>query len=121
MLARIRDTLISPAAGPIASALALLLAVLLAVTMIVAHRNEVELDARVAKLASQLNDSGSYWRARAVACEAVGQRRQPGVQQAKGDGKDQDAAARLASDPPAGFDVCARMESADAAVLSTLK
>jgi hypothetical protein len=121
MFARIRDTLTSPAAGLIASALALLLAVLLAVTLAAAHRHDVELDARVAKLASQLNDSGSYWRARAVACEAVGQRHQPGVHEAKAGGKDEDAATRLASDPPAGFDVCARMESADAAVLSTLK
>ncbi|RAK58725.1 hypothetical protein DJ021_02365 [Phenylobacterium hankyongense] len=123
MLARIRQALTSRTAGPLATTVAVVLAVLLAASMTSAWRTEEVLNARVAKLVGQLNDSGSYWRARAVSCEAVagGQRGSGAIRVAAGKEGDDAAAARLAKEPPAGFDVCARMESADAAVLSTLK
>lgn len=120
MFARLLDLLRRPSVGPIASLLALVLAVLLGASLVSANRTEAEMNARVVKLANQLNDSGSYWRARALACETVGARGE-GVRKARAGESTADAAKRLAGEPPAGFDVCARMESADAAVLSTLK
>jgi hypothetical protein len=121
MIARLFQSLRQPGVGPAMTVVALALAVLLSASVVQGHRQKAELDARVAKLARQLNDSGSYWRARAVACEVGGRGGKAGVRPAKGGERDEDAATRLASNPPAGFDVCARMESADAAVLSTLK
>jgi hypothetical protein len=133
MFAYVLKALTSRAAGPLASALCLLLAVLLLVTWTVSRRTQAELGAQISSLTRQMEELGGYWQTRATSCEAG----RPPVTVAGGQALEgasptpvahtgagaspEDMAARLASEAPAGFDVCARMESADRAVLGTLK
>jgi hypothetical protein len=117
------------AAGPLWCGVALLLALALAVTSFEARRKEDFLRGRIAALASH---DASQLQAELVSCRATvrsytaamsasgprGQA-QPGettrVRSSPGE-----IAEQLAANPPAGFDVCARMESADQAVLKAL-
>lgn len=111
---------------------ALALAAALGVTTAQSHRNEAFLKGRIAALATH---DASQLQAELVSCRATvksyaaamsasGPRGEtaPGhptpVSHAGGDAKA--LAAELANTPPAGFDVCARMESADQAVLKAL-
>jgi hypothetical protein len=122
MLTPIVQVLTSRAAGPAASALAVLLAILLAVTWTDARRTEAQLHRQVAALSRQADGVGAYWQARASRCEGAGRAgRTIEVAARDAAGTPDEMAQRLAQEPPAGFDVCARMESADQAVLNTLK
>lgn len=111
---------------------ALALASALGATTAQSHRNEAFLKARIAALATH---DASQLQAELVSCRATvksyaaamsasGPRDEarPGhAMPVKADAQDPKAlAAELANTPPAGFDVCARMESADQAVLRAL-
>jgi hypothetical protein len=67
-----------------------------------------------AELASCHATSRAYAAALSASAPSAGDARRPKTVTANA------AAAELVSNPPAGFDVCARMESADRAVLSSL-
>ena len=91
----------------------------LASTAVISARTEAVLRHRIAELTVENRQVGAVWGAKLAACEA-------GV--APGRGRvtastlsNEDRAKELAQNAPAGFDVCARMESADQAVLETLK
>jgi hypothetical protein len=125
MFAHLQHALTSPRTGPAATALALVLALALAATWSSAQRTQAELEGRVERLSVQAQSVGAYWRARVAACESLGGRDAAEAPRPwlvrRTDGTIARAAAELASRPPPGFDACARMESADAAVLGTLR
>lgn len=115
-------------AGPVATGVSLVLAVALAVTGFRAHERERFLKARIDGLAahdaSQLQAELVSCRAtvKSYAAEAAAARpapAAPGLQVAAVRDRNK-LAAELVSTPPAGIDVCARMESADRAVMKTL-
>ena len=91
MLRTVLQAFTSRAAGPVGFALALMLCAALVATSVSARRTEQGLRQRIETLAAE-NQRNS------LALHA-----------------------RLAAKEPVGFDVCARMESADRAVLETLK
>lgn len=117
------------AAGPLWCAVALVLAVTLGVTSLQAHREEVFLRGRIAALASH---DASQLQAELVSCRATVRSysaamtasgpREPAApgQTTQVRATPGEVAEQLASTSPAGFDVCARMESADQAVLKAL-
>jgi len=113
-------TLTSPWAGLIAMVAVILLGLALTFTSLTAARTEAVLRAKIAALVAENRQAGAVWSAKLAACEIAGA---PG-----GRGRvtaaalsDEARAQQLAQNAPAGFDVCARMESADQAVLETLK
>ncbi len=109
----------SPVAGPVGFALAIVMCGLLVATSLSAAHNEAALRARVNELSAQNLRTGAVLHARLAACEGA----QPG-DAPKGAGVTQTSAqarAERLAGSPAGFDVCARMESADRAVLETLR
>jgi hypothetical protein len=85
-------------------------------TSLAAARTEADLRARIAELTRVNGRQGVYWQARLQACETAA-----GSAVAPGRASAEDRARRLVARGPRGFDVCARMESADEAVLQTLK
>jgi len=117
------------AAGLLWCAVALVLAIALGLTSLEARRKEEFLRGRIAALAShdasqlqaELVSCRATVRSYAAAMSASGPRGpvEPGqttpVRTTPGQ-----LAQQLAANPPAGFDVCARMESADQAVLKAL-
>ncbi len=104
--------------GRMAAVLALLVILVLAVTLGVvwrgAARNEARLQTRIAALDAQLVRTVALQRAEAAACASAADPQRLAAADAR------DPAARLLEAPP-GYDVCARMESADATVLGSLK
>jgi hypothetical protein len=109
----------SPVAGPVGFALAIVMCALLVATSLSAARNEAALRARIGELSAQNLRTGAVLHARLTACESApsgGAPKGAGLTQASAQAR----AERLAGSP-AGFDVCARMESADRAVLETLR
>jgi hypothetical protein len=91
----------------------------LVVTSLTAARTEAALRQRIADLVRENRQAGAVWGAKLAACEVGG---------AQGRGRvtaatlsNEARAKALAQNAPTGFDVCARMESADQAVLETLK
>jgi hypothetical protein len=91
----------------------------LVITSVTAARTEAALRQRIADLVRENRQVGAVWGAKLAACETGG---------AQGHGRvtaaalsNEDRAKKMAQHAPAGFDVCARMESADQAVLETLK
>ena len=119
MFATLVQAFTSRLAGPIGFALALVLCGLLAVTASTAARTEATLRARVAQLSEENQKSAAVLHARLAACEGAA-----GGAGARVAGAETSAEARvrrLTGSGPPGFDVCARMESADRAVLDTLK
>ena len=117
MIASLMKALTSRAAGPVATATAAALAVVLGVAWSGWDTERTALEARVAELSQQAQQSQSVWKARLAACHASGAGR--GMTEAAFEpGRDGEA---LLSQAPEGIDACARMESADHAVLSNLK
>jgi len=121
MTGSLRRALTSRTAGPVASVAALAMAALLAVSWSGWQAERAALRGRIAELTQQSDRSQALWRAQLSACHAAAgaerltQATYEPPQEAK------DAARRLLTQQPEGIDVCARMESADQAVLSTLK
>jgi hypothetical protein len=124
MPASLVQALTSRAAGPVAAAVAVLLAAALGVTWASAAHSRAELQARIAALQDQIARPDVTWTA--APAEAA-----PGVQPVALVGPlppppparpgPRGAAERLLKTAPTGFDACARMESADAAVLAALE
>jgi hypothetical protein len=108
-----------PAAGPIGFGLAVIMCGLLVATSITATRTEAALRARITQLAAQDARTGALLRAKLVSCESSAPG--PGGQDRLTNASVDARAQRLAGGAPQGFDVCARMESADRAVLETLR
>ena len=124
MRASIRRSLTRPVAGPLPALLALALAGGLAGALAQATRTEAALKAQVAELKAQNRDAALMWQAKLSTCHA--QAATPAPLPSGGRltpvAEDGDTVAgRLASVGPAGFDDCARMEAADAAVLNSLR
>ena len=122
MPASVIKALTRPAAGPLATGTSLALAAALAVSWAHAARTEAQLRSQVAALGASARSAELAWRARLDSCRAQaaedGAPLPEAVTRTAGDGEE--VAARLASEGPAGFDVCARMEAADRAVLASL-
>lgn len=122
MFAPIIRAFTSPAAGPAASAVALALAVVLAVSWTSGEAERAKLEAKLAQATQQQERAASLWRAQLAACHAAAADSRRLTETGYDPGGDPEAAARrLLSQGPEGIDVCARMESADEAVLATLK
>ncbi|MDB5475513.1 MAG: hypothetical protein JWP49_1024 [Phenylobacterium sp.] len=123
MIAPLTKALTSPAAGPAASAVAVALAGLLAASWIGGAHREARLQAQVGALAARNEQAGTYWRAQLSSCRAEAATPAPpqgAITRASSERGDE-VADRLATQGPAGFDVCARMEAADQAVLASLR
>jgi hypothetical protein len=120
MLRTIMQAFMSPVAGPVGFVLAIAMCALLVVTSLVAQQNEDVLRHRISLLAAENARTGLVLHARLAACEGA-----PAdvarVRQANANATPEDRARQLAGTEPVGFDVCARMESADRAVLESLK
>lgn len=120
MLRTLIQAFTSPVAGPAGFALSIVMCSLLVATAISAERNEAVLRARVAALTAENQRNGLALHARLAACEGgpadVARKRL-----AEGSMTPEQRAQRLAANEPVGFDVCARMESADRAVLESLR
>ena len=110
----------SPVAGPVGFALALVMCGLLFVTALAATREEAALRARIAVLQVENQRNGLALHARLAACEG-GPADLARSRATHADMTPEQRARALAANEPVGFDVCARMESADRAVLETLK
>jgi len=120
MLRRFFLAFTHPVAGPLGFGLAVIMCALLVATSMTATRTEATLRARINQLAAQDARTGALLRARLVSCERVAPG--PAPQDRLTTSASVDARAqRLAGREPQGFDVCARMESADRAVLETLR
>ena len=91
----------------------------LTATVLTATRTEAALRARIAELGRENRQVAAVWGAKLAACE-VGVV-QSGSRVTAAALSNEARAKELAQKAPAGFDVCARMESADRAVLETLK
>lgn len=87
-------------------------------TSVSAARTEAQLRARIAELTRINARQGAYWNAKLSACQSEAGRL---GDQAVSNISAEDRARRLAMRQPPGFDVCARMESADRAVLESLR
>jgi hypothetical protein len=118
------------ATGWVGCAAALGLAGAFGLTTVQAHRDEAFLRGRIAALASH---DGAQTEAELVSCRATVRSYAAAVAASAREAErprtvhvnttrqdPQSIAAELAGTPPAGVDVCARMESADEAVLKTL-
>lgn len=122
MISAIRRVITGPGAGPLASAVAVVMAALLVASWGGWKVERARLEGRIAELVQQSERSQSLWRAQLSACHAAARGR--GLTEtayAPPATDPRDAAQRLLAEGPEGIDVCARMESADQAVLSTLK
>ena len=119
MLRTLIKAFTSPVAGPVGFALAIALCVMLVATTVAAGRNEAVMQARIAALTAENQRNGVVLHARLAACESgpadLARTR------ATNTGLSVDQRAQKLSGEAVGFDVCARMESADRAVLETLK
>jgi hypothetical protein len=110
----------SPVAGPVGFVLALAMCALLVTTTVVAHQNEAVLRARIAVLTAENVKNGMVLHARLAACEG-GPADLARSRLTNANATTDQRAQRLTGRGPVGFDVCARMESADRAVLESLK
>jgi predicted flap endonuclease-1-like 5' DNA nuclease len=127
MLASRSRALTSRAAGPLAGAVALASMILLAVGWANAARDAAQLRDQVGRAALAARDSDGVWRAKLVSCQAQAEALKAAAEPAADlrltpvAGTGDAVADKLATEGPAGFDVCARMEAADRAVLASLK
>jgi hypothetical protein len=122
MLSPLMRALTSRYAGPAASATALVLAALLAFTWISADRSQSALQAQVAELTRKNRQVVSEWSLKAAASDSAAAAQQGRAMAATTDDAAPDPKVdRLLKQAPAGIDLCARMESADRAVLETLR
>jgi hypothetical protein len=110
-----------PFAGPLGFGVSIVLCALLIGTAVTASHTEAQLRARIAELSARDARTGAVLHAKLAACEgALPVEGAPAAQGATV-ASVESRAARLAGREPQGFDVCARMESADRAVLETLQ
>jgi hypothetical protein len=117
MLKRFTESMTSRAAGPVATAVAVGLAVTLALSSSAWQARRLALETRIAELTQQSERSQSLLKAQLTACHAAA----GGDQRLTRAALTRDADPQRLLDGPEGIDACARMESADQAVLSNLK
>jgi hypothetical protein len=118
MLAGLRHVLTSSVTGPVATAVALALAVALGLASNNWDGQRARYEARIAELTRSSERAQASLRTQLAACHAAGDVRrvtEAGYTQKPG------GARQLLEQAPEGIDACARMESADRAVLSNLK
>lgn len=113
----------SPLTGPIATAVAFALAVGLGVAAVSWDAERAAYEARIAALRQAASASDAALRAELASCRVASSERQAietaEIAQARANASV--TAQRLLERQPEGIDACARMESADRAVLSNLK
>jgi hypothetical protein len=119
MLRTLYQAFTSPVAGPVGFVLSFVLLGMLALTSVSATHNEAILRGRVTQLMTENQKTGMALHARLAACEG-GPADQGRVRATNANLTPEQRAQRLSGEP-AGFDVCARMESADRAVHETLR
>jgi hypothetical protein len=119
MLRTLIQAFTSPVSGPIGFALSLIMCAMLVATVVTAERNETAMQARIAALTAENQANGVALHARLAACE--GGPADLARARATSASLSVDERAQKLTGEPAGFDVCARMESADRAVLETLR
>jgi hypothetical protein len=120
MLRTLIQAFTSPVAGPVGFALSIAMCAMLVVTAISANRMEQVLLGRVQALTAENQRNGVALHARLAACEG-GPADLARKRLTDANLPPEERARRLAANEPVGFDVCARMESADRAVLESLK
>jgi len=120
MLRTVIQAFTSPVAGRVGFVLSIAMCGMLVATAISANRAEQALLGRVAALTAENQRNGLALHARLAACEGapadLARKRLTDANMTP-----EQRAERLAANEPVGFDVCARMESADRAVLESLK
>jgi hypothetical protein len=122
MLAVLRQALMSPMTGPIALAVALMLAVALGVSASQWEAEAARYEARIRELTEASERAETGFRTELAACRAAGEAREKAQEAGYAAAGGAPAGARrLLEQQPEGIDACARMESADRAVLSNLK
>ncbi len=123
MLAGLRHFLMNPWMGPIGMAVSIVLAVALVVSTSLWQGERAEYEARIAELSRASERAQSGLRAELTACHRADQEREAMEAEfaKRGATPDRMRAAALLAAQPEGIDACARMESADRAVLSNLK
>jgi hypothetical protein len=122
MLAGLRQFLVNPATGLIAIAVALALAVLLGITSSNWQAERARYETRIAELTRAAEKAEAGLRMELASCQAAGSARQVTTEaEFAARGPTPEGARRLLEQQPEGIDACARMESADQAVLSNLK
>ena len=122
MLAGLRQVLMAPATGPIAASIAFALAVALGVMASEHGRRTADYEARIASLTQAAERTRLTLRAELNACQAGAAARQAEATAPAATATATPLGARrLLEQQPEGIDACARMESADRAVLSNLK
>ena len=120
MFATIRHALMSPVTGPIATAIAIALAVALGLASAGWETKRAHYEARIVELTQASDRVQASLRTDLAACHAAGEARRLATE--GGPGAPTSVGARqLLEQQPEGIDACARMESADRAVLSNLK
>ena len=121
MLAGLRQALLSPVTGPIAIAIAFALAVAYGVSGSMWQAERASYEARIAELGQVSDKAESQLRTELAACHAAGAAGQVTEAEVAAAAETPAGARRLLEQRPEGIDACARMESADRAVLSNLK
>ena len=118
-----KQFLMSPVTGPIAAAVAFALAVGLGVATAGWEAERASYEARIATLSRAASASDAALRTELASCRAIPSERQTieSTQVVQARAGASVAARRLLERQPEGIDACARMESADRAVLSNLK
>lgn len=114
MLASLRQILMSPLVGPVASAAALALAFALGISASSWRYERAAYEARIATLIAASERAQAVLRTQLASCHSAADPRRVAESEPTG-------ARQLLEQRPAGIDACARMESADRAVLSNLK
>ncbi len=121
MLAAFRTMLMSPATGMVASGVAVALATALGVLASNWQSQRADYEARIAELNRVATRVQSNLRGELSACHMAHEARSLEVATYVPRPAVSAAARRLLERQPEGIDACARMESADQAVLSNLK
>lgn len=122
MLAGLRRFLVNPATGLIAIAVALALALLLGMASSAWESERTGYQARIAEMGRAAEKAEAGFRMELASCQAAGSARQVTTEaEFAARGPTPEGARRLLEQQPEGIDACARMESADQAVLSNLK
>lgn len=121
MLAGLRHVLTSPVVGPVAIGMALMLAVAFGLSASNWEAQRVQYEARLTQLSQTSDRAQDMLRTQLAACHAVGDARRVTDVSDPAPTTGARGARRLLEQQPEGIDACARMESADQAVLSNLK
>lgn len=121
MLAGVKHLLMSPVTGPVATAAAVVLAVVLGISSTMWRAERHALETRIVELRRAAERAEAGFRTDLAACRAADGARRLSEAEVAARGATPQGARQLLEQAPEGIDACARMESADRAVLSNLK